>query len=92
MQRNFRNELFDSVEAQRNSAILEWYFYAKLKRKVTSAIAISQHNKNTAIFAILESNRANNLLKKADICQYCHRNGTKLSSTHRIALLTEKKL
>ena len=28
-QRNFRNEFFDSVEAQRNSAIAEWHFRTK---------------------------------------------------------------
>ena len=53
-QRNFRNELFDSVEAQRNSAIAERYFRTKLKRNLTSAIKISQHNANTAFFAILD--------------------------------------
>ena len=51
-QRNFRNELFDSVEAQRNSAIAERYFRTKLKRNLTSAIEISQHNANTTFFAI----------------------------------------
>ena len=51
-QRNFRNELFDSVEAQRNSAIAKRYFRTKLKRNLTSAIEISQHNANTAFFAI----------------------------------------
>ena len=49
-QRNFRNELFDSVEAQRNSAIAERHFRIKLKRNPTSAIEISQHNANTAFF------------------------------------------
>ena len=53
-QRNFRNELFDSVEAQRNSAIAERHFRTKLKRNLTSAIEISQHNANTAFFAILD--------------------------------------
>ena len=53
-QRNFRNELFDSVEAQRNSAIAEQYFRTKLKCYLTSAIEISQHNANTAFFAILD--------------------------------------
>ena len=53
-QRNFRNKLFDSVEAQRNSAIAERYFRTKLKRNLTSAIEISQHNANTAFFAILD--------------------------------------
>ena len=51
-QRNFRNEFFDSVEAQRNSAIAERHFHTKLKRNLTSAIEISQHNANTAFFAI----------------------------------------
>ena len=36
-QRNFRNELFDSVEAQHNSAIAERHFRTKLKRKLPSA-------------------------------------------------------
>ena len=47
-QRNFCNELFDSVEAQRNSAIAERHFRTKLKRNPTSAIEISLHNANTA--------------------------------------------
>ena len=37
-QRNFRIELFDSVEAQRNSAIAERHFRTELKRNLTSAI------------------------------------------------------
>ena len=53
-QRNFRNELFDSVEAQRHSAIVERYFRTKLNRNLISAIKISQHNANTAFFAILD--------------------------------------
>ena len=53
-QRNFRNELFDSVEAHRNSATAERYFRTKLKRNRTSTIKISQHNANTAFFAILD--------------------------------------
>ena len=52
-QRNFRNELFHSVEAQRNSAIAERLFRTKLKRNLTSSIEISEHNANTAFFAIL---------------------------------------
>ena len=47
-QRNFRNELFDLVEAQRNSAIAERHFRTKLKRNLTSAIEISQCSANTA--------------------------------------------
>ena len=54
VQRNFRNELFDSVEVQRNSAIAEQYFRTKLKRNLTSAIEILQHNANTAFFAVLD--------------------------------------
>ena len=52
-QRNFCNELFNSVEAQCNSAIAKRHCRTKLKRNLTSAIEISQHNKNTAFFAIL---------------------------------------
>ena len=85
-QHNFCNELFDSVEAQRNSAIVERHFRTKLNRNLTSAIEISQHNANTAFFAIFDRKRANNLLKKASSCQYYYRNTTKLSSISRIAL------
>ena len=53
-QRNFRNELFDSVDAQRNSAISVRLFCTKLKRNLTSAIEISQHRANTALFAIFD--------------------------------------
>ena len=49
-QRNFRNEIFDSVEAQRNPAIVERYFRTKLKRYLTSATDISQHIANNAFF------------------------------------------
>ena len=55
--RNFRNELFDLVKAQRNFAIAERHFRTKLKRNLTSAIEISQHNANTAFFAILDRKR-----------------------------------
>ena len=107
-QRNFRNERFDSVEAQRNSAIAERHFRTKLKRNLTSAIAerhfrtklkrnltsaieISQHNANTAFFAILDWKRVNNLQNKFDIIyRYYDQNGAKLSLMYRIALLTEK--
>ena len=91
VQRNFRNELFDSVEAQRNSAIAERHFRTKLKRNLTFTIEISQHNANTAFFAILDRKRVNDLLKKADIYQNYDLNGTKLSSMYRIAILTKKK-
>ena len=43
------------------------------------------------IFAILDSKRVNNLLKKADIHHYYDRNEAKLSSMYKIALLTKKK-
>ena len=39
--RNFRNELFDAVEAQCNSAIAQRQFHTKLKRNLTSAIEIT---------------------------------------------------
>ena len=37
-QRNFRNELLNSAEAQRDSVIAERHFCTKLKRNLTSAI------------------------------------------------------
>ena len=43
----FRNELLNLVEAQRNAAIAERHFCTTLKRNLTSAIEISQHNPNT---------------------------------------------
>ena len=67
VQRNFRNELFDSVEAQHNCTTEEQHFRTKLKRNLTSAIEISQHNANTTVFAILHRKRVNNLLNKPDI-------------------------
>ena len=85
-QRNFCNKLFNLVE------IAEWHFCTNLKRNLTSAMEISQHNANTPFFAILDRKRVNNLLKKADIYQYHDRNETKLRSMYRIALLTEKKI
>ena len=91
-QRNFCNEVFDSVEVQRNSVIAERHFRTKLKRNLTFAIEISRHDSNAAFFANLYRKRVNNLLKKAFIYQYYGRNGTKLSSIYRIALLTKKKL
>ena len=89
-QHNFCNELFDSVEAQRNSAIAERHFRAKLKRNLTSAIEISQHNANSAFFAILDWKSVNNLLNKPEIYQYYYGNGAKLSLMYKIALLTKK--
>ena len=53
-QRNFRNELFDSVEAQRNYAIAERHFRTKLKRNLTFALENSQHNANTAFFSVFD--------------------------------------
>ena len=52
-QRSFRNELFDLVEAQRNSVIAERHFCINLKSNLTSAIEISRYNANAAFFAIL---------------------------------------
>ena len=54
VQCNFRNKLFDSVEAQPTSAIAERHFCTKLQRNLTSVIEISQHNANTAFFAMLD--------------------------------------
>ena len=82
--------LFNSIEAPRNSAIAEQRFRSKLKRNLTSAIEVSQHNANIAFFAILDRKKANNLLRKADIYHYYDRNGTKLSSMYKIALVSEK--
>ena len=45
------NELFDSVEAQRNSAIAERHFPTKLKCNLNSTIKVFQHKPNTAFFA-----------------------------------------
>ena len=90
-QHNFRNELFDTVEEQRNPTIAERHFRTELKHNLTFAIEISQLNANFSFSAILDRNRVNNLPKKADIFQHCDRNGTKLCSTYRIALLTGKK-
>ena len=53
-QRNFRNEFYDSVEAQRNSAIAERHFRTKLKLYQTSAIEISQYKANSAFFSSLD--------------------------------------
>ena len=49
-QRIRRNLIFLISEAQRNSAIAERNFRTKLKRNLTSAIEISQHDANTAFF------------------------------------------
>ena len=52
-QRNFRNELF--IQLKCNAIpIAEGHFRAKLKRNLTFAIEISQHNANSAFFAILD--------------------------------------
>ena len=47
-QRNFRDELFDSVEAQSNFTIAERHFPTKLKRNLISEIEVLQLNANTA--------------------------------------------
>ena len=57
-QRNFRNELFDSVEAQRNSAIVERRFRTMLKRNLTPAIKVSLKNANTACFATFDKKKS----------------------------------
>ena len=51
-QRKMRNFIFLISEAQRNSPIAERHFRTKLKRNLTSAIEILQHNAYTAFFAI----------------------------------------
>ena len=76
-QRNFCNQLFDSIEAQHNSVIAEQHFRIKLKRNLTSADEISKRNPNTAFLAISDRKRVTNLLKKPAIYQYYDRNGTK---------------
>ena len=91
VQRYFLNELFESVEAQRNSAIAERHFRTKLKRNLTFAIEISQHNANIALFFDFRQKRVYNLLKKTDIYQNYDQNRTTFSLMCRIALLTEKK-
>ena len=63
--RNFRNELFDSVEAQRNFVIAERHFCSKQKRNPTSAIEILQHNAIIAFFSILGKKRVIKLLKRS---------------------------
>ena len=79
------------IQLKRN-AIAEWHFCTKLKRNLTSAIKISQHYTNTAFFAILDRKRVNNMLKSPTFTNITIEMGTKLSSMHRIALLTEKHL
>ena len=79
------------IQLKRN-AIAEQYFRTKLKRSLTSAIEISQHNANTAFFAISDWKTVHNLLNKLEIYQYFDGNRAKLSSMSRIALLTEKKI
>ena len=72
----------------KHNTILERHFRTKLKRNLTFAIKISQHN----VFCNFKvKKRVNNLLKKVEIYQCYNRNGTKLSSTYEIALLIKKK-
>ena len=47
-QRNFRDKLFDSVEAQSNFTIAERHFPTQLKRNLISEIEVIQLNANTA--------------------------------------------
>ena len=56
-QHYFRNELFDLVEAQRNSAVVQRHFRTKFKYNLTSAIEIWQHNAHTAFSAILDKKK-----------------------------------
>ena len=56
-QRNFRNEVCDSVEAQRNSTNAEQHFRSKFKRNLTSAIEFSKHTANIAFFASLDTKK-----------------------------------
>ena len=65
-QRYFRNELFNTVEAQRNSAIADQYIGTKSKRNLTSAYKISEAQWKYRIFAIFDQIGISNLLKKAD--------------------------
>ena len=46
-QRNFRDKLFDSVEAQRNFEIAERDFHTKLKRNLTSPVKFTKGNANS---------------------------------------------
>ena len=62
----------------------------KLKRNLTSAMEISQHNVNSSFFCDLRQKKKK-LLKKTDIYHYFDQNGTKLTSMYSITLLTEKK-
>ena len=57
MQRNLRNERYDSVEAQRNFAIAERRFCTNLRRNMTSAIEISHRNANTEFFFGFEAEK-----------------------------------
>ena len=79
------------VQLKSNSVIAERHFCTKLTPNLISAIEISQHNANTAFFAILFRKKVNNLLKKVEIYQCYDLNGTSLISMYKIALLTAKK-
>ena len=47
-QRKFRNEPFNSVKTQRNSAIAQRDFRTKSKGNQTSAIKLRKHNANSS--------------------------------------------
>ena len=79
------------IQLKRN-AIAERHFRTTLKRNLTYATEISQHNATTAFFAILESKRVSNLINKPNIYECYDQNGAQLSSMYRIALLTEKRI
>ena len=80
-----RNKLFDSGEAQRNSAIGGTAFSYKVKAQPNFRNwSFTTRCKDRIFFAILDRKRVNNLLK-VDVYH-----GTKLSSRYKIALLPEK--
>ena len=85
-----RNFILLTFEAQRNFRNCGTAFSYQVKAQPNFRNKISQHNANSAFFVILDRKKANNLPKKADIYHYYDRNGTKLSSMYKIALLTEK--
>ena len=89
-QRNFRNELFGSVEA-RQFHDYETAFSYQVKAQPNFCIWNFTTQCKYRTFCNFWQKRVNNLLKIADIYQYFDRNGTKLRSMYKIALLTEKK-
>ena len=74
VQRNFRNEVCDLVEAQHISAIAEQDFHNKLNFCNSNFTTQCKYR----IFCYFRHEKVNKLLKKADIYQYHDQNGTKL--------------